>query len=155
MLRNLLGWLFCLIALLLGAQLLRLLATPRALAPAPDLVYLDQLFTALIACAGLAGLLIAFLLRLPGRLVTAAALMMPAGALCIWHLTHVALEPSSPTPEHYRLVLIGLVVFVLALAGIGWLGGREGSGRTALRYLGLALLLPWCLGLFYLARLYY
>ena len=71
------------------------------------------------------------------------------------HLTHVALEPSVPTPEHYWLALIGLVVFALALAGIGWLGGREGSGRTTLRYLGLALLLPWCLGLFYLARLYY
>lgn len=80
--RPLLGWLFCLIALLLGAPLLRLLAQPRSLEPAPDLVYLDQLFAVLIACAGLAGLFIAFLLRLAGRILVALLLLVPAIILC-------------------------------------------------------------------------
>ncbi|AGI26396.1 hypothetical protein H681_22645 [Pseudomonas sp. ATCC 13867] len=155
MLRKLSGWLFCLIALSLGAPLLRLLATPRVLAPAPDLVYLDQLLATLIACAGLSGLLIACLLRLPARAFTAILLLLPAGALCIWRLTHPALEPSSPTPEQFRLVLAGLTGYALLLAGIGWLARREGGVRTALRCLGLLLLLPWGLGLFYLMRLYY
>lgn len=153
--RPLLGWLFCLITLLLGAPLLRLLAQPRSLEPAPDLVYLDQSFSALIASAGLAGLLIAFLLRLAGRTLVALPLLVPAIALCTWHLTHTHLGPVSPTTEQYEGLLAGLAVYALALAGINWLNqGRNGT-RTALRYLGLALLPAWCLGLFYLGRLYY
>ena len=81
--RSLPGWLFCLIALLLGAPLLRLLAQPRPLEPAPDLVYLDQLFAVLIASAGLSGLLIAFLLRLAGRTLVALILLASMG-LSLW-----------------------------------------------------------------------
>ncbi|PJI46575.1 MAG: hypothetical protein CTR55_23630 [Pseudomonas sp.] len=153
--RPLLGWLFCLIALLLGAPLLRLLAQPRSLEPAPDLVYLDQLFAVLLASTGLAGLLIAYLLRLAGRTLAALALLLPAIILCAWHLTHTHLGPVSPTLEQYQQLLAGLTVYALALAGINWLNQGEHGPRAALRYLGLALLLPWCLGLFYLGRLYY
>jgi hypothetical protein len=155
--RPLLGWLFCLTALLLGAPLLRLLAQPRSLDPAPDLVYLDQLFALLIACAGLTGLLIAVLLRLPGRVLAALVLLAPAITLCAWHLTHTHthLGPVSPTSAQYEWLLAGLATYALALAGINWLNRGENGPRTALRYLGFALLLPWCLGLFYLGRLYY
>lgn len=153
--RPLLGWLFCLIALLLGAPLLRLLALPRSLEPAPDIVYLDQVFTVLIASAGLAGLFIAFLLRLAGRVLVALVLLVPAIILCAWHLTHTHLGPVSPTTEQYEWLLAGLAVYALILAGIHWLNQSERGPRKALRYLGLALLLPWCLGLFYLGRLYY
>ncbi|QRY80007.1 hypothetical protein JVX91_02500 [Pseudomonas sp. PDNC002] len=155
MLRILLGWLFCLLALLLAAPLLRLLAQPRQLAPAPDLVYLDQFLSALIASAGLAGLLIAFLLRLAGRVSVALLLLAPAMTLCAWHLTHTHLGPVSPTSEQYRLLLAGLALYALVLAGINWLNRGESGPRTVLRYLGLASLLPWSLGLLYLGRLYY
>ena len=153
--RALLGWLFCLIALLLSVPLLRLLARPRALEAAPDLVYLDQVFDVLIASAGLAGLLIAFLLHLPGRILVALALLAPAITLCAWHLTHTHLGPVSPTSEQYQGLLAALAAYALLLAGIHWLNGGEHGPRTALRYLGFALLLPWCLGLFYLGHLYY
>ncbi|MDF3866302.1 hypothetical protein P3W53_17610 [Pseudomonas denitrificans (nom. rej.)] len=153
--RALPGWLFCLIALLLGAPLLRLLAQPRSLEPAPDLVYLDQLFAVLIASAGLMALLIAFLLRLAGRVPAALALLVPAIVLCAWHLTHTHLGPVSPTTEQYEALLAGLALYALVLAGINWLNWRENGLRKALRYLGFALLLPWCLGLLYLERLYY
>ncbi|MCP1624278.1 hypothetical protein [Pseudomonas nitroreducens] len=153
--RALPGWLFCLIALLLGAPLLRLLAQPRSLESAPDLVYLDQMLAVLIASAGLAGLLIAFLLRLAGRVLVALALLVPAIGLCAWHLTHTHLGPVSPTTEQYEWLLAGLVAYALVLAGTNWLNRGESGPRAALRYLGLALLLPWCLGLLYLGRLYY
>lgn len=153
--RPLIGWLFCLIVLLLGAPLLRLLAQPRSLEPAPDLVYLDQAFTVLIASAGLAGLFIAFLLRLAGRVLVALLLLVPAIVLCAWHLPHTHLGPVSPTTEHYEWLLAGLAVYALILAGIHWLNQGERGPRKALRYLGFTLLLPWCLGLFYLGRLYY
>ncbi|WP_259757766.1 hypothetical protein [Pseudomonas sp. GCEP-101] len=153
--RSLPGWLFCLIALLLGAPLLRLLAQPRPLEPAPDLVYLDQLFAVLIASAGLSGLLIAFLLRLAGRTLVALILLVPAIGLCAWHLTHTHLGPVSPTVEQYQLLLAGLAVYALLLVGINWLNRGAHGPRRALRYLGFALLLPWCVGLFYLGRLYY
>ncbi len=150
--RPLFGWLFCLIVLLLSAPLLRPLAQPRSLEPAPDLVYLDQAFTVLIASAGLAGLFIAFLLRLAGRVLVALLLLVPAIVLCAWHLTHTHLGPVSPTTEQYEWLLAG---YALILAGIHWLNQGERGPRKALRYLGLTLLLPWCLGLFYLGRLYY
>lgn len=153
--RTLLGWLFCLIALLLGTPLLRLLARPRSLELTPDLVYLDQLLAVLIASAGLAGLLIAFLLHLAGRVLVALALLTPAIALCAWHLTHTHLGPVSPTPEQYEWLLAGLAIYALLLTGINWLNRRENGPYAALRYLGLALLLPWFAGLFYLGRLYY
>ncbi|WP_447754119.1 hypothetical protein [Pseudomonas nicosulfuronedens] len=153
--RPLLGWLFCLITLLLGAPLLRLLAQPRSLEPAPDLVYLDQLLAVLLASTGLAGLLIAHLLRLAGRILVTLVLLLPAITLCAWHLTHTHLGPVSPTQEQYQLLLAGLAAYALALTGINWLNRREHGPHAALRYLGLALLLPWCLGLLYLGRLYY
>lgn len=153
--RPLLGWLFCALILLLGVPLLRLLAQPRQLEPAPDLVYLDQLFSVLIASTSLAGLLVAFLLRLKGRTPAALLLLVPAIALCAWHLTHTHLGPVSPTSDQYRLLLAALAAFAAVLAGINWLNRGEDGPLAALRYLGLALLLPWCLGLFYLARLYY
>jgi len=153
--RPLFGWLFCLIVLLLSAPLLRPLAQPRSLEPAPDLVYLDQAFTVLIASAGLAGLFIAFLLRLAGRVLVALLLLVPAIVLCAWHLTHTHLGPVSPTTEQYEWLLAGLAGYGLLLAGIHWLNQGERGPRKALRYLGLTLLLPWCLGLFYLGRLYY
>ncbi|WP_448683282.1 hypothetical protein [Pseudomonas nicosulfuronedens] len=153
--RPLPGWLFCLIALLLGVPLLRLLAQPRSLEPAPDLVYFDQLFAVLIASAGLMGLFIAFLLRLAGRVLVALALLVPAMALCAWHLTHTHLGPVSPTTEQYEWLLAGLAAYALALAAINWLNQGENGPRKVLRYLGFVLLLPWCLGLIYLARLYY
>ncbi|MFR0690870.1 hypothetical protein ACLUTX_15825 [Enterobacterales bacterium AE_CKDN230030158-1A_HGKHYDSX7] len=153
--RALLGWLFCLIALLLGAPLLRLLAQPRSLEVSPDLVYLDQLFAALISSAGLVGLLIAFLLRLAGRVPAAAVLLLPAITLCAWHLTHTHLGTVSPTTEQYQWLLAGLALYALVLAGINWLNLGERGPSAALRYLGLALLLPWGLGLLYLVRLYY
>lgn len=149
------GWLFCLSTLLLGAPLLRLLAQPRSLESAPDLVYLDQLFAALIASAGLAGLLIAFLLRLAGRTPVALALLLPAIVLCVWHLTHTHLGAVSPTTEHYEWLLAGLTAYALALTAIHWASQTENRARQVLRYLGFVLLLPWCLGLIYLARLYY
>lgn len=155
MARALPGWLFCLMAFLLGSPLLRLLAQPRSLEPAPDLVYLDQLFSALVASAGLAGLLIAFLLRLPGRTLAALALLAPAIALCAWHLTHTHLGPVSPSAQQYAWLLAGLLAYALALAGIHWLNQRAEGPRELLRNLGLALLLPWCLGLYYLTRLYF
>ncbi|MDH1008656.1 hypothetical protein N5J43_18070 [Pseudomonas nicosulfuronedens] len=155
MARPLFGWLFCLIALLLGAPLLRLLGQPRSLEPMPDLVYLDQLFAVLIASTGLAGLLIAFLLQLTGRILVALALLVPAIALCAWHLTHTHLGPVSPTTEQYEWLLAGLAVYALVLAGINWVNRGESGTRKALHYLGITLLLPWCLALLYLGRLYY
>jgi len=153
LLRNLSGWLFCLAALLLGVPLLRLLAQPRSLQPSPDLVYVDQLFSLLIAGAGVSGLLLAYLLRLSGRTLAAIALLVPAIALCAWHLTHTHLGPVSPSSEQYQWLLAALLAFAVLLAGVDWLG-RSRAGK-ALRYLGMALLLPWCAGLVYLARLYY
>ncbi|MGC4011987.1 MAG: hypothetical protein QM805_25165 [Pseudomonas sp.] len=72
-----------------------------------------------------------------------------------WHLTHTHLGPVSPTTEQYEWLLAGLAVYALVLAGINWVNRGENGPRKALRYLGIALLLPWCLGLLYLGRLYY
>ncbi|MFS2123989.1 hypothetical protein [Pseudomonas sp. Pseusp97] len=83
------------------------------------------------------------------------ALLVPAIALCAWHLTHTHLGPVSPTREQYEWLLAGLTAYALVLAGINWLNRGENGPRKALRYLGFVLLLPWCLGLFYLLRLYY
>ncbi|MBB4863108.1 hypothetical protein HNP46_001953 [Pseudomonas nitritireducens] len=154
MLRTLLGWMFCLLAVLLGAPLLSLLAEPRSLEPAADIVLVSQLFSALIGSAGLFTLLIAFLLRLNGRTIAALALPVPALALCAWHLTHAPLALVSPTPEQYRYLLVILALYGLVLAAIAWVGRRDNAGRKLLRYLGYILLLPWGMGLFYLARLY-
>ncbi|MDN6855591.1 hypothetical protein QO207_03230 [Pseudomonas sp. CAN2814] len=154
MLRSLLSGSFCLLAVLLGSSLLLLLAEPRSLDQYADVILVAQLFSALLGSAGLFTLLIAFLLRLSGRTVAALALLAPALALCTWHLVRAPLTQASPTPEQYQLLLVSLAVYTVVLAAIAWIGRRDNAWRKALRYLGYALLLPWGLGMVYLARLY-